>query len=307
MSDKLIVVTPAGREHYLELLAHYVLRDPAVQEWQLWDNCRRESDRAYLQRLAQRDARIRVVTIANPDGTNKSVNRFYRYCDDAQAFYIKVDDDVVFIEDGALGRLHQAALAQRSAAQAQGLPGPLWWSAMVVNNAVCAWLLKYHSQVELPEELSCQAAHAVGWGSPFFAQRLHERFLAHAADGRLSAFKVPDFPVSLSRFSINCLGYFGADVIALGERFCPPEVDDEEWLSAVLPSLTGRSGAIVGDALVSHFAFYTQEQDLLRNGVLERYYALAGLRTPAYPVKPLSLRRKVKRWWQSRNGADPRV
>ena len=42
---KLIVVTPAGRERYLRLLAHYVLGSRDVAEWQLWDNCRKESDR----------------------------------------------------------------------------------------------------------------------------------------------------------------------------------------------------------------------------------------------------------------------
>jgi hypothetical protein len=40
---KLIVVTPAGREKYLRLLSHYVLRSPEVAEWQLWDNCRQRS------------------------------------------------------------------------------------------------------------------------------------------------------------------------------------------------------------------------------------------------------------------------
>jgi hypothetical protein len=54
---KLIVVTPAGRERYLRLLSHYVLASPEVLEWQLWDNCRTESDRAYLRELAASDPR----------------------------------------------------------------------------------------------------------------------------------------------------------------------------------------------------------------------------------------------------------
>ncbi|QPF73657.1 glycosyltransferase family 2 protein [Roseateles sp. DAIF2] len=300
MPSKLVVVTPAGREHYLELLAHHLLSQPGLHEWQLWDNCRRESDRVYLRRLAQRDPRIRVVSIPAFEGCHRSSNRFYRRCDDPRAFYIKIDDDVVYLEPGALERLRQTARAQRQAAQLLGRPVPLWWSALVVNNAICSWLLKHHAKLELPERLSCQASDPLGGACPAFALRLHERFLAQVEQGRLEPFRVPDFPVSLSRLSINCLGFWGQDVLRLGQRFCPDDADEEEWLSAVLPSLTGRHGCVVGDVLVAHFACEAQEQALLRSGLLERYYALAGRPVPDYPLQGLSLPQRLRRWLRAR-------
>ena len=150
----------------------------------------------------------------------------------------------------------------------------------MVNNAVCSWLIKHHSGVEIAETLSCQASFPRGWSDCQFAEFLHGRFLEALERGEIRRFYVPDFEVSLSRFSINCIGFFGRDVRELGERFCPPGCDDEEWISAVLPSLTGRPGRIVGGLIAAHFSYFPQESRFLRSPVLDNYYRIAGVRPP---------------------------
>ena len=270
---KIICVTPAGRRRYLELLIHYIRRETEIREWHLWDNCRSSDDRAYLNELARDNPKIKIIRIDGADGANTSVNRFYRFCNDPEAFYLKVDDDIVYLEENLSGRLYRQAAAERERY--------LWWSPLVVNNAVCSWLIKHHSQVPIEEELSCQASFPRGWLDAEFAESLHRKFLAAIGNGEVRNFCVPDFEVSLSRFSINCIGFFGKDVLELGERFCPPGCDDEEWISAVLPSMTGRPGRIVGGLVAAHFSFRVQEAGLLRSGLLERYYRLAGLLPPA--------------------------
>jgi hypothetical protein len=73
-------------------------------------------------------------------------------------------------------------------------------------------------------------------------------------------------------------------------------VDDEEWISAVLPSLTGRPGRIIGNLVVSHFSFFTQEEDLLRTGLLREYADLVGVPLLQIPAtRARSLKGKV-RW-----------
>jgi len=296
VSHRIIAVTPAGRERYLELLSHYILRDPGIDEWHLWDNCRSPKDRRYIEALASRHAQIKVIRIEGADGTNLSVNRFYPLCNDDRAFYIKLDDDIVYLPDRFGSALYERAIGERDRF--------LWWSPLVINNAICSWLIKHHSKVELPDWLSCQANDPCGWRDPHFAERLHRKFLSAIRSGGAGAFQVPAFDVSLSRFSINCLGFFGADVAALGGRFCPPDVDDEEWLSACLPSILHRPGRVVGDLVVAHFSFFTQETELLKAGVLDRYYDVAGLRCPpcSAPARPIRQRvfltlRALKRSW----------
>src|SRR5688572_24971999 len=132
---KLIVVTPAGRERYLRLLSHYVLGSPEVSEWQLWDNCRTESDRRYLRGLAATDPRCKIKELPGADGGFGVIGDFFRFCDDQEALYLRLDDDVVYIEPGFF---------ERFKVKAQGAKGSaLWFSPLVINNVICGSLLKH--------------------------------------------------------------------------------------------------------------------------------------------------------------------
>jgi len=277
MKPRIVAVTPAGRRHYLELLRHYVCADDSIEEWHLWDNCRNDFDRKYIGQLGRMEKKVRVIRLENTDGTNRSVNRFYRLCAEDGAFYIKLDDDIVYLPKGFAGDLHRQATEERERF--------LWWSPLVINNAICSWLLKHHSSIRIQENLTCQAGDHHGWFDPSFAERMHQAFLEALHAGDISSFYVPNFQVSLARFSINCLGFFGADVRALGTTFCPLDVDDEDWISAGLPSRLQRPGRIVGNLVVAHFSFHTQEPELLQSRMLDRYYEAAGLRPASYAIK----------------------
>jgi hypothetical protein len=285
--SRIIAVTPAGRRRYLELLNHYITQDETIDEWQLWDNCRAESDRAYVHQLSKRNSKIHVVQYngAGGDGSNRSINNFYRGLKDPNAFYIKMDDDLVYLPSNFGASLHKASRLNRNRY--------LWWSPLVINNALCSWILKYHSGLEIDAPLSAQAADQTGWASPYFAECLHLVFLNSIRDRRLSFFQVPSFEISLCRFSINCIGFYGSDVISLGDDFCPIGVDDEEWLSAVLPSRLERAGRVEGNLIVSHFSYYIQESHLLKSDVLAQYYEIAGL-VPHKTAEPVGWKGQLK-------------
>ena len=283
---RVIAVTPAGRRGYLELLAHYVIQDDTITEWHLWDNCRQQSDRDYIHTLAETCEKIKIVRLPQVDGTNNSINRFYKFCNEPDTFYIKMDDDLVYLPPGLGARLRQNAAGDRGQY--------LWWSPLVINNAICSWLLKYTSAVTMPAEITAQAACRVGWRSPDFAESLHRAFIRALKAQSSQVFEIPSQTVSLSRFSINCIGFFGADVLAAGDDFCPMGVDDEEWISAVLPAKLGRSGRIVGDLTVAHYSYYTQESALLKTDILDEYYGIAGLKLTHRPTKKLPLKMAVK-------------
>jgi len=300
MIHKIIAVTPAGRRPYLDLLKHYILKDETIDEWHLWDNCRHPDDRLYIEQLERTHAKIRVVRIANPDGTNRSVNRFYRFCDDDNAFYIKMDDDLVCLPDALGRRMYEVAVAERSAY--------LWWSPVVINNAICSWVLQSFGVLTSNVQLSAQAGTFEGWRSSSFANALHTAYLdilerdPAAFEAKLAV--VPNLPVSLARFSINCIAFFGADVLNLGDTFCPLGVDDEEWLSAILPARSGRPGRLIGNLAVAHFSFFPQEGELVRTDILERYYRVARLEMiyrPEQKAGGLSeLRRRLRVAWSPR-------
>jgi len=297
---KLIVVTPAGREKYLRLLGHYVLNSPAVVEWQLWDNCRNEADRAYLHRLAASDPRCKLKQLPGADGKLGIIGDFFRFCDDADALYLRLDDDVIFIEDSFFPRFIARAEAERGNA--------IWFSPIVINNAICNFMLQQFSRVAISGPISCQAMCPFSWAYPDFAEAIHPVFVEAIRSGRLDDFRVPDREIRLSRFSINALGFFGAEKLALGDAFLPPGYQgEEEWLSAVLPARLDRAGKIFGDLLVAHFSFYTQERRLLQTGILDSYYRLAGLPVPQFkrPVGRVRLKDRL-RPWRKRKARAPR-
>lgn len=291
--SRVIAVTPAGRRAYLELLAHYIVADDGIAEWQLWDNCRTLDDRAFLDELAARHGKIRVVRREGRTGFTAAINKFYAGCVASDAFYIKVDDDIVWLPQG-----FGSALAGRAERERGRYT---WWSPLVVNNAICSWLMANLGHLALDVSLSALADDPIGWRSGTFARALHGAFIDSVQAGRLDRFATPDAEVSLGRFSINCIGFFGADAAAMGDAFCPPNVNDEDWISAVLPARTGRPGRVIGDLVASHFAFFTQEKQLRRTDLLARYYAVAG-RTPALPLAPGrgSIRDEISLWWHSR-------
>ena len=147
--------------------------------------------------------------------------------------------------------------------------------------------------------LTAQATCPIAWGSPLFAEQLHEAFLCSIQTQGKTWHDTwtlkEDFPIFLQRFSVNAIGFFGELSYQLGERFCPEGVDEEEYITGVLPILTGKPGRLVGDTLVAHFSYFTQEAYLLQTNILERYAVLAGLRNFFYP-KPKRLQfRKVAR------------
>jgi hypothetical protein len=177
-----------------------------------------------------------------------------------------------------------------------------WFSPLVINNAICNWLLKHLAKVRITGPITAQAMCPHSWGYANFPAVMHPVFIDAVRSGRLDAFRIPDQRMQLARFSINAFRLFGADQAALGDRFYPPEGDEEDWLSAALPLFAGRYGIIFGDLAVAHFSFYTQERDLLRTDILDDYYGLAGLPAPA-SRRP---RRAIGEWLRDISGRQLR-
>ena len=78
-------------------------------------------------------------------------------------------------------------------------------------------------------------------------------------------------------------------------------------MAAVLPTKLDRPGKVLGDLLLSHFSFYTQEHRLLQTDILEDYYRLAGLSAPARdkPKDKVRLKDRI-RFWRKRRQRGPK-
>lgn len=296
---RLVVVTPAGREHYLRLLGHYVLGSSAVSEWQLWDNCRNEDDRAYLRRLAASDPRCVIKTLPSANGRSESIGKFFQFCDDPSAIYLRLDDDIVYVEDGFFERFVRRMIENRGKA--------LWYAPMIINNSVCNSLLQHFAEVHIEGPLTTQSMCHYSWFYSSFPEAMHPVLIEAVRRDRLDAFRVPDRESRMGRFSINALAFFGDEIVALGDRFLPEGKDEEDWFSAILPARLNRGGMILGDMLVAHFSFFTQEHWLLRTDILAQYYALAGLPAPSYRLPKESPWQFLLRLYRRTNAPTYRI
>ncbi|MBP8975358.1 MAG: hypothetical protein KBG83_01450 [Bacteroidetes bacterium] len=276
---KIIAVTPAGRKKYLEILSKYILKDSSIDEWHLWDNCRNTNDRDYINSMAKQHEKIKIIQEEGVDGSNRSISKFYKHTRDADTFYIRIDDDIVYLPDNFGFLLYSQAVEEKEKYS--------WWSPVVINNAICTYLLYAKNIIDTNADLTAQATSAIGWGSPVFAAMLHNLFLKSYDSATLEKWKIKDrFELFLQRFSVNTIGFFGDYSKELGDKFCPGDANEEEYISAKLPILTGKPGRLIGDILVAHFSFYTQETFLLKKtDILQNYARIAGISNYTFSCK----------------------
>ncbi len=259
---RVVCVTPAGRQKYMRVLAPYVLSDPRVDEWQIWLNTLDLGDRAWLAGLRQH-AKVRLIEPPElrPEG-GRSIGQFWRYCADENTIYVRLDDDVVWLERDFFANL--VAARERN-------PDPFLVSAMVINNALCSYLLQFTGKLAFSEYLTARCMDPVSWKSADFARTLHLWAVKAIADGQIP-WRFGEFPVAMTRMSINAICYFGKDIAPYADRVGPEE---EEFVSCVLPTMLHKSNLITSDAWCAHFAFFPQREQLDKSGVLDEYARLA--------------------------------
>jgi hypothetical protein len=260
-------VTPAGRRRYLRLLAPQVLASGLVDRWDLWVNTAVPADLAFFEGLARVEPRVRLVP--QPDGAKPSVEAigaFSRLATDDDTVYVRLDDDVVWLEPGFFERLLRFRLAH---------PEYFLVAPLVVNNALGSYVLQTFGKLRVSRPFTTACLCKVGWRDPDVALQLHRLFLDLARRGETARLHCGPVEIALNRFSINCIAWFGRDMaLAGGVRGS----DEEEELSSSMAVRLGRRNCFQTDAVAAHFAFYSQREALDRAGVLEEYEALLRAR-----------------------------
>lgn len=265
---KICLTIPAGRQRYMELLVPQLLREEGWDELQIWVNTADPADRAYLESLPARDPRIRLIELpagVKPDG-GPTIHHFYPHCIESGTVYIRLDDDVCYVEPGAIARIARFRIAN---------PKAFVVFPIIINNAIVTHVLQVLGRITHPKYIRAQCMERTAWHNPDFAETLHRTFLRALEEGDLDRFRFTSRPIALSRMSINCISWLGEEFAKFDGRM--NTYDEEEWLSVVRPTQLGGYNLICGDAIVAHFSFYTQREHLDQTDILNQYRRLAGL------------------------------
>lgn len=258
---KIIVNTAAGRRRYMQYLIPYIVSCPIVDRYDIWINTHNGADIEFFKQVA---AKYPVVNLIwQPNGIvngNKSINAFYKQCVEHDAIYFKLDDDIVWMEPDAIEKMVKFRIEN---------PQYFLVSPLVINNSLSTYLLQIAGKIKLDDYFNADSSHPVLWRSGKFSSDLHQWFIdKYLKVGRVSDLHVGKKEMGMTRFSINSILWFG-DEMAKFKGEVPG--DDEEFMSCIYPTSQGCSNAWNGDTVISHFAFFTQREELDRQNILGQY------------------------------------
>jgi hypothetical protein len=257
---KLVCVTPAGRRRYMQLLIPQVLSSEIIDRYDIWLNTTDPYDLAFLHKVSDISNKVRLLE--QPDGKvdgNNSINAFFRHAIDEDTVYIRLDDDVIWIEPEFFEKIIKFRIDN---------PQYFIVSPLVINNAVCSHILQAGGNLNYPVYIRANAGDKTGWKDAKFALKLHKWFINKLKNNTYKELYCGGKPIALNRFSINAICWFGSTF----KQFNGTVIEtDEEFLTVTKPLEIEGVNCIYCDTIVSHFAFYTQRRFLDNTDILEQY------------------------------------
>lgn len=263
---KIIVVTPAGRKRYLELLLPNILAlRPIVDEYRLWVNTDDPSDIQYMQEIEQEHKPF-VTLEYLPQGiscnASFTIHHFFKNTIDTNTIYVRFDDDVIFVDDAVA---FENFIAFRIA-------NPQYFLVYgnILNNAIISHLQQNAGNLTVHKTVSYNSMDAIGWKDPYFAELIHREVVERLKqDGNLKSFYINNHILhSYERVSINCISWLGSEFAKFAGVV---NQDEENWLSAEKPSALNMPNVIFGQFCCVHYAFYTQRSHLDNTNILASY------------------------------------
>lgn len=276
---RIVVVTPAGRQRYMELLFAQLLGyREVVDEYCIWKNTTHAGDIAYFASLAAEHPGF-VTVHSLPAGVrvnnNSTICHFFRRCTDPNTVYVRYDDDVVLLD----------TLDAFKAMLDFRIDHPEYFLvyATIMNNAIVSHLQQRYGALESCTRLaSYTCMDKVAWKCPHYAERVHRQVLSLPD---LSGFRMPNWKLFYNeRVSINCISWLGSEFAAFNGAVGR---DEEQWLSVEKPKQLKKQNCIFGGYVVVHYAYGPQRQLLDKTNILQQYSqraAQVAARVAAPPV-----------------------
>jgi len=275
---KVKIVTPAGRKKYLEFTKNFVYRmikEGLVDSWDLWLNTINPEDIVYIESMAKENPKVKIYRIDEPiKPTWESYNamqthKFFKFAHDDDTIYIRLDDDIVWVEEGALEKICEARINH---------PDAFVIYPNVINSTICT---SWHQEIgalseefgivrkERPDDLDWAYLDAFNYTDSDLINHIHNTFRKRYEEGSLSAYYLPSKSFDdYKHFSICSIAWWGKDKVK-------PGILEESQMSHVLPKKFKRPVWFVGNALMVHFSYHTQRDYLNTTEHLKYYKSIA--------------------------------
>lgn len=297
--QKIIAFTPCGRKRYMDINAAYVKREHErghIDEWVLFNNAYSLEDATYADQI--REGFGDWVKVLQPveRGKPERIASFFKHMKEAEGvIYLRLDDDIVYIEETAVPRIVDFRLKN---------PEAFLVYPVILNNVRTSYHLQRAGIVDASWGIKNEMCDVVAWKHQDYIYFLHMKILDAIERGTLiEDFALPsevysDPTYEDGHISINVFAMWGTDLVA-----CDVAPDEESYLSVWRPKELGKQNARAGDSMFVHFAYHTQTAYMDSTGMLGDYTKLApplGFRTkreapPKAPPEPQQQRRVHQR------------
>jgi hypothetical protein len=274
---KIIAFTPSGRQRYMDILWKIIEREHAagnIDEWVLFNNAYTEADDRHTRAFADRGDWIKVLSDDMPvkARNSPSIHRFYSHLTDPNCIYVRIDDDIVYVDADAIPLLVRHKIAN---------PDLFLVFPTIVNNTRMSYWLQESGVI--PRDwgnLTDVFLEPTAWRSAAFDAKLQRKALAaiRATGGLRDEFTMPDRithgrssdGMPNNHISVNSFVIEGRDMVD-----CRVPWDEEGYLSDKRPAELKRFNGVKGNAVVVHFAYHPQTAEMEATGMLAEYSAIA--------------------------------
>lgn len=261
---KVVVVIPAGRRRYLELLIPQLLDyQSIVDEYRFWVNTTDSDDIEYLKhKQTEYPLLFTLEFLTIPCNGNYSIYSFFKDCIDENTIYIRFDDDIVCMDTlDAFKSFLDFRIDH---------PEYFLVFANILNNAIITHLHQHFGNLTLENGVvTYDCMDGLGWKSPIFCKKLHEQVL----NKPISSFRFNTCwrLYEKQRISVNCISWLGSEFKKFNGMVGQ---DEEHWLTEIAPNIQQKINCIYGGFVCVHYAFYTQRSHIDSTNILERYKQL---------------------------------
>lgn len=258
---KKIIVTAAGRKRYLEILKNYLVNyKNEFDEWILWINTPVKEDIDYIKKIEKELDFVKTESLTVPFEGSNSVYSFYKNCLEKNSLYMKIDDDILYINKNSIKDLFDYKEKDKDHFLVFG---------NTINNSICTHLHQRYKLLPKDKITGYSSIDNIGWRDPKFAEEIHKTFLSKVKNNSQEEFFMPNWDlIFYERCSINVVCWKGLDFLEFNGVV---NKDDEDYLSSDKPRNLKKTNIILGKSLFSHYAFRPQREQLEKTKILEDY------------------------------------
>lgn len=306
---KLVACSPVGRKSSMRTLFKHILNNRHIlDEFHLWVNTHNQEDLEYINQFANQYSNFVKLKYGYGEvidkyvGTSYGVRRFYNHCVDPNTFYFKIDDDVIFIENGIFEKLAQYKIDN---------PETFLTFPLIINNPWCNHFLRLFGKMDIPECTGTMqywasdfenCKHLIKSSSSVMSDNLYEpkledfipsdrvisrlycydgnfaydilnKFYQKIVENKLTDLNIENIILeNCESVCINFVMWDGKDFAKFnGDVKC---YGDEPWLTTYYPCKFDLKNAIVGNTRAVHYAYWSQREYLNTTDILEKYASI---------------------------------